>query len=428
MVKDEFNGKITRNFFKGRENVKSLPLRQNQSVMITFDEALKISLDQAISFGIESISFEEAPGRILAESIQSDMDIPPFNKSAMDGYACRRQDLIKPMQVIEVIRAGMPPVKSIGEGKCAQIMTGAIIPDGADCVVKVEECAVEAVDETGSGTIRFIGEKTANNICYRGEDIMSGAVVLDAGTLMDSRHVPILASVGRVFIDVYRFPSVGVLSTGTELVEPGEKPGLAQIRNTNAYQMIAQLTKMGIDCDYYGIAPDDESITRMMISDALKNNDILIMSGGISMGEFDFVPAVLQSLGIQVAFKQVAIQPGKPTLFGTGFNKFVFGLPGNPVSSYFVLELLVKPFLYKCMGHNWNPPVLRLRAGHSITRKKSDRLSWMPVRIDNEGRVHQIEYHGSAHIFSLRDADGIIPVPIGRSIIEEGELVDVRPL
>jgi molybdopterin molybdotransferase len=203
-------------------------------------------------------------------------------------------------------------------------------------------------------------------------------------------------------------------------------PGISQIRNTNAYQIIAQLARMGIDCDYYGIASDDEEVTKSMIAEALENNDILILSGGISMGEFDFVPAVLESLGVNITFKQVAIQPGKPTLFGKGQNKFVFGLPGNPVSSYFILELLVKPFIYKCMGHHWHPPVIRLRSAKQILRKKSDRLSWMPVRIDQEGLVHQIEYHGSAHIFSLRDADGMVSMPIGKSLIEEGEFVDVR--
>ena len=397
-------------------------------IMITFEDALKISLNQAVTFGVESISFEEAEGRVLAGSIQSDLDVPPFDKSAMDGYACRRQDLTHPMEVIEVIRAGIPPEKSITPGTCSQIMTGAIIPNGADTVVKVEDCTSIDTDAQEPMKIQFVAEKTAGNICYRGEDLKAGEVILKAGTLLHTRHVPILATVGSIFIDVYCMPSVGVLSTGTELVEPGENPGISKIRNTNAYQMIAQLAKMGIDCDYYGIATDDEDITRTMILEALDNNDILILSGGVSMGEFDFVPAVLQSIGIHVDYKQVAIQPGKPTLFGTGLNKFVFGLPGNPVSSYFILELLVKPFIYKCMGHDWNPPVFRLRAAQRMTRKKSDRLAWMPVSIDQEGLVHQIEYHGSAHIFSLRDADGIIPVPIGKSVIEEGEFVDVRPI
>lgn len=395
--------------------------------MITFEEALKISLDQAVILGTESVSFEEVPGRILSENITSDIDIPPFDKSAMDGFACRLQDLSKTMQVIEVIRAGIPPAKNITEGTCSQIMTGAIIPVGADAVIKLEECEIQG-DGGHDMVVRYIGEKTSANICYRGEDLKAGDLVLKSGTLLDTRHVPVLATAGRVFVQVYRFPSVGVLSTGTELVEPGLTPGLSQIRNSNAYQMIAQLGKMGIDCDYFGIAPDDEDMTRSLISESLKNNDILLLSGGISMGEFDFVPSVLQSMGIQIAFKQVAIQPGKPTLFGTGGDKFIFGLPGNPVSSYFIFELLVKPFIYKCMGHHWKPPVIRLRAGHRFTNKKNNRLSWVPVRIDGEGMVHQIEYHGSAHILSLRDADGIIPVSIGKFVIEEGEFVDVRPL
>ncbi len=395
--------------------------------MITFERALEIALDKAITYGTEAISFEEADGRVLAERVFSDSDIPPFNKSAMDGYACRLEDIPRPMRVIEVIRAGIAPVHRVAEGECSQIMTGAIIPEGADTVIKVEECTVDSDPERGI-SVQFTGEKTQANICYQGEDLRSGQPVLEPGTLLGTRHVPVLATVGGIFINVYRFPSVGILSTGTELVEPGEKPGISQIRNTNAYQMIAQLAKLGIDSDYFGIAPDNEETTRAMISGALKDNDILILSGGVSMGEFDFVPVVLESLGIHVEYKQLAIQPGKPTLFGTGNGKFVFGLPGNPVSSYFILELLVKPFIYECMGHRWNPPVLRLRAGTRITRKKSTRLSWTPVRIDPEGRVHPVEYHGSAHIFALSSADGIIPVPIGKSIIEEGEFVDVRPI
>lgn len=396
--------------------------------MITFEEALEISLNQAVKFGIDSIYFEEAAGRVLAQSIKSDMDIPPFNKSAMDGYACRRQDIGNPLTVIEVIRAGIPPEKSVREGQCSQIMTGAIVPDGADTVIKVEDCTGGGSHSLFPEEIRFTGEKIVSNICFQGEDLKAGEEVLGEGTLLDTRHVPILATVGSVFIDVYRFPSVGVLSTGSELVEPPEKPGKSQIRNSNAYQVIAQLGKMGIDGDYFGIAPDDEGITRSMISEALATNDILILSGGISMGEFDFVPDVLQSIGMNISYRQIAVQPGKPTLFARSEDKFVFGLPGNPVSSYFILELLVKPFLYKCMGHQWNPPVFRLRAGEQLTRKKSNRLAWMPVRIDHEGLVHAVEYHGSAHIFSIRNADGIIAVPIGKTIIEEGDFVDVRPL
>jgi molybdopterin molybdotransferase len=190
--------------------------------------------------------------------------------------------------------------------------------------------------------------------------------------------------------------------------------------------MIAQLRRLEIKADYYGIAPDDEVLTRNIITKALKNNDILILSGGVSMGEFDFVPSVLQSLGIDICFQKIAIQPGKPTLFGTGQDKYVFGLPGNPVSSYFLFELLIRPFILKCMGHDRNSQVIKLIAGRQITRKHAGRMGWLPVRIDEEGKVFPVEYHGSAHILVLKDAVGIIPFPIGKTMIEEGESVDVR--
>ncbi len=417
--------------------VKNLPLLAKALGMISFEEALEITVNQAVVLGVEEVSFEQAPGRILASDILCDMDIPPFDKSAMDGFACRRADLALPLEVIETIRAGIPPQKTIGPGQCAQIMTGAVIPVGADTVIKVEDTAGEdplllphthTHTHTHTHFIRYTGDKTAPNICPRGEDLKAGEKILEAGTLLGTRHVPILATVGAVTIDVFRYPSVGVLATGTELVEPGNKPGISQIRNSNAYQMIAQLGAIGIDADYFGIAPDDEAATRDLIREALESDDILILSGGVSMGEFDFVPSVLESLGIKIHYSRIAIQPGKPTLFGTGQGKYVFGLPGNPVSSYFTLELLVKPFIFRCMGHHWNPALNRRQAGRTITRKKADRLGWIPVKIDRDGHFIPLEYHGSAHIFSLKDADGMIAIPVGKTVIEEGEWVNVRSL
>ncbi|MFH0760506.1 MAG: gephyrin-like molybdotransferase Glp [Bacteroidota bacterium] len=390
--------------------------------MITFEQALEIVLNQAVVNTTEFIFFQDAPGRVLASAIVCDRDIPPFDKSAMDGYACKRSDLDTPLKIVEVIRAGIPPVKTIGPGECSQIMTGAILPDGADTVVKVEE--VEKVEEF----IRFIGEKTSANICFRGEDMKAGNLVLEAGTLMGVRHVPILATVGATSVEVYRKPAVGVMATGTELVEPDIIPGVSQIRNSNAHQMIAQLRTQEIKAGYYGIAPDDEDVTRNLIGKALKDNDIVILSGGVSMGEFDFVPSVLESLGINILFQKIAIQPGKPTLFGTGNGNYVFGLPGNPVSSYILFELLIRPFIYKLMGYDWKSLVLRLKTGKQINRKHANRMGWLPVRIDEQGKVFPVEYHGSAHILALKNADGIIPFPIGKTIIEEGESVDVRSI
>ncbi len=390
--------------------------------MITFNQALAVTLGQASVYGVERVDFTEVSGRVLASDVFIDMDIPPFNRSAMDGFACRREDLGRKLEIIEVIPAGHTPGKQVGQGQCSQIMTGAIIPEGADTVIKVEDILLE------NGSVSFTAGKTSANICYHGEDARKGDLILPAGTLLSSRHVPILATAGAVSVDVYLMPEIALLSTGTELVEPYHRPGISQIRNSNAYQMASQFQSMGIDPDYYGIAPDEEEVTFKMIGEALENDDILVLSGGVSMGEFDFVPSILQKHGMNILFQRVAIQPGKPTLFGTGKGKYVFGLPGNPVSSFFTLEMLVKPFIYKCMGHVWDPPSWKMRTGVRITRKKTERLSWIPVRIGPDGLLYPVDYHGSAHIFALKDAQGIIDMPIGTGVIESGELIDVRPL
>jgi molybdopterin molybdotransferase len=307
-------------------------------------------------------------------------------------------------------------------------MTGAILPQGADVVIRIEDCTIVGSGPDGIKTVLIPSADSPPNICYQGEDIQLGSIALEPGTLLDTRHVPVLAAFGKVLVKTYRQPTVGVLSTGTELVEPGETPARSQIRNTNAYQIIAQVKKLGIDAEYYGIAPDDEEVCRKMVTDALDGCDILILSGGVSMGLYDLIPSILESLGMKLEFRQIAIQPGKPTVFCTGQGKFVFGLPGNPVSSYFLFELLIKPFIYKCMGHFWNPPVVPYKLATRISRKKSDRLAWIPVRADDQGMVHPVDYHGSAHILALRDASFILPVAVGVSEIQEGTVVNVRPI
>lgn len=432
-------------FFLTRQNFKNHTFEAKFLRMITFEDALNKTLAAAVTFGSEQIGFEEVNGRVLFSGIRSDSDVPPFNKSAMDGFACRKSDLMLPLKIIEVIPAGSVPEKAVGAGECSQIMTGAIIPEGADTVIKVED--VEFLDPgLGSSAARasgsllpdpdanenreicFTGGNTAPNICYRGEDLREGQTILEANMLLASRHVPIMATVGATLVEVYKVPRVAVLSTGSELVEPYFKPSLSQIRNSNAYQLVAQLGEMGIDPDYLGIAPDDPEITGHLIDDAFQEAEILLITGGVSMGDFDFVPDVLEGKGFNILFRKMAVQPGKPTLFGAANEKFVFGLPGNPVSSYFIFEMLVKPFIYKCMGHNWQPPLWKLQAAHRLERKNSNRLGWIPVGINGEGRVVQVDYHGSAHICALKEAQGIASMPIGTLVIEKGELVNVRPI
>ncbi|MBE0639670.1 MAG: molybdopterin molybdotransferase MoeA [Bacteroidales bacterium] len=390
--------------------------------MITFDEAFDIVINSAKGQTTERVTLENAVGRILAEDATADMDMPPFNKSAVDGYACKRSDIGEAMEVVEVIAAGRRPVNAISEGQCSQIMTGAMIPEGADTVIMVED-----TEKADGNKIRFTGRKTSANICYTAEDIHAGQLVLKKGTLLRPQELAILATFGFAKPVVYKKPVVGVISTGDELVESDVNPAISQIRNSNSTQTIAQIITAGAEFRYFGIARDTEADTREKIGAALSNTDIVILTGGVSMGEFDYVPKVLQDLGITIRFKSIAVQPGRPTVFGVKEHKYIFGLPGNPVSSFVQFELLVKPLIHKLMGHDYQPSMITLPMGETYTRKKTTRKTLMPVYF-KDGLVFPVEYHGSAHIHAFVAAQGILAIEIGKTTLLKGELVDVRQI
>ena len=391
--------------------------------MTTFEEAYNIVISSPVLLKKETVILEQALSRTLAEDISSDTDIPPFDKSAMDGYACRREDLQNELESLETIAAGSIPSKPIGKNQCSKIMTGAKIPDGADCVIMVEHTEI-----TDKNKICFKGKNTANNISYKAEDVKKGEIVLKKGVLIQPQHIAVLASAGCYNTPVYKRAKVAVISTGDELVEPYNIPSSVQIRNSNAYQLITQALKTGAIPAYYGIAKDDPHITKTLIDKAFSENDVVLITGGVSMGDFDFIPEVLKENSIKILFEKLDVKPGRPTVFGTCNNKYIFGLPGNPVSSFVIFEMLVKPFLYKMMGYVFLPKDNFIPLEFGFTRKKSDRLSWIPVRYNKKGNVEIIEYHGSAHIHSLCFADGIITIPKDVNEIKNGERVSVRQI
>ncbi len=390
--------------------------------MISFEEAYRIVMNHVFVFPSERVSMMDSLGRILAEDILSDIDMPPFNKSAVDGFACRMADLDHDLEVIETIPAGKNPEFTISEGKCSRIMTGAMLPEGSDCVIMVEETQI-----LDNGMMRPAKRQESLNICYQGEDIKAGDRVLLKGTLIKPRHIAVLAAAGAVNPKVSKKIHVGILSTGDELVEPEHLPSPSKIRNTNAYQLIAQVSAAGALPQYGGIAADTEIFLSAMLSDSLDRNDVVLLTGGVSMGDFDYVPKTMENLDIEILFKSVAIQPGRPTVFGKRGNQFIFGLPGNPVSSFVLFEVLVKPFLLKMMGCPEEPEMLHFPLGVDYKRKKSERKSLIPVRIEN-GLIFPIEYHGSAHINAYTQAHGIITIEIGKTELIKGEITDVRPL
>lgn len=391
--------------------------------MIPFEEALEIVLQSAKTLGVEKSDFMRSVGKVLAEDILSDTNMPPFNKSAMDGYACRHQDIANELTVVEKIAAGSFPKIKLKKNECTKIMTGAPVPEGADTVIMVEHTR-----QLSDNKIIYLKEDSASNICKLAEDVKQGDVVLKKGTIIQPRHIPVLASVGAMGVLVYKSPKVAVISTGNELVEPDFKPGPSQIRNSNAYQIIAQAQQLGLEVEYLGLAKDTMEDTRRILNKACLTADVIILSGAVSMGDFDFVPSVLKEMEVKILFHGVRTKPGKRTIFGTGEKRWFVGLPGNPVSSYVQFEMLVKPLIYKIMGANYHAPVYRIPIFKDYHRKKAVNKAFEPVIITEDGKVKQVEYHGSAHIHALSYAQAFMIIEQGVATLKKGDLVDVRPI
>lgn len=296
------------------------------------------------------------------------------------------------------------------------------MPTGADCVVMVEDTEL-----VGDEMVRLSQEIAGNNICRKGEDITTGERVLHRGIQIKSSQIAVLATVGAITPLVAKLPRVGIISTGDELVEPRFKPGMAQIRNSNAMQLEAQVRSVPALPFYLGIAPDEGAELRKMVDLAMAANDLVVLTGGVSMGDFDFVPSIMQDAGVEILFDSIAIQPGKPTVFGRRNDTFMFGLPGNPVSSFVLFEMMVRPFLHRMMGHSAEPLEIILPMGIDFSRRKSVRKSMIPVTI-RDGAAFPVEYHGSAHINAYAVASGIMVMEIGTTNINKGEQVNVRPL
>lgn len=371
----------------------------------------------------EQVPFREALGRVLAAPVRSDMDMPPWDKSAVDGFACHRADLGSDLTVLETVPAGVMPSMKVIPGSCSRIMTGAAIPEGADYVFMLEESEVCA-----EGKVRFTGKAGRANIAKRAEDLYQGQTVLKPGHFIRPQHIAVMAMAGATDVTVSKRPLVGIISTGNELVEPDRIPSGAQIRNSNGWQLLAQVERAGATGRYYGIAGDDSESTSRLLRAALKENDVVLLSGGVSTGDFDVVPQVIIDAGLNIHFSHVAMQPGKPLTFCTGERKAVFGLPGNPVSVFVQFEIMVRPFLNRMAGVTEKEPEILMPLATDYSRQRADRRAYIPVTLTDKCEAMPVEYHGSAHISSFAGAWGIITIPKGQSWIQKGEPVSVRQI
>ncbi|MDD5090047.1 MAG: molybdopterin molybdotransferase MoeA [Candidatus Wallbacteria bacterium] len=388
--------------------------------MITFEKAFQTAMALVPIMDCENVSLHDALGRTLSRDVVSDMDMPPFDKSAMDGFACRRADLDEALHVLETIPAGSVPQGTVSRLTCSRIMTGAMIPDGADCVIKFED--TETLDD---GTIRFTAGRTENNICPCGEDIHRGETLLKSGELIKPEQIAVLAAAGCSRPEVFIRPRAGIIATGDELVEPERVPDRAQIRDSNSFMLDAQVRMAGAVATNYGVVTDEKAGLQAAVQKAMQENDLILLSGGVSAGDFDLVPDVLKSSGFELLFDQVAIKPGKPMTFGRAGQKFCFGLPGNPVSVFLMFNLLVKPFIFKMMGRVERLLSFPLPLGEGISRNKDDREAWIPVKIRDD-LIFPVDYHGSAHINMACRIDGFVSIPIGVKSMAKGDIAYVR--
>ncbi|MFP4447335.1 MAG: gephyrin-like molybdotransferase Glp [Bacteroidales bacterium] len=390
--------------------------------MISFEEALNVILGNAPLLKTVEVPLTESYNRVLAEDILADVDMPSFNKSAVDGFACKNPVEGSQLKIRETISAGTSPEYSVSEGYCSKIMTGAPVPEGANWIVMVEHTNI-----TEEGTVQILKKGKKPNIATKAEDFKKGDKIVSAGTLLKPQHIPILASVGKVKPLVYDLPSVSLITTGDELVEPENIPGSGQIRNTNASQLMSQFGNIGIKPVYQGIIKDEEHNLLEKIKDSVNNYDLTVLTGGVSMGDYDYVPHIMKKAGVEILFHNIAMKPGKPTIFGKYERNLVIGLPGNPVSTFLQFELLIKPMVVKMMGGEHKAVAIKMPLGEYVKSKKEERESWKPVYIEN-GQVFTLPYHGSGHFHALNKAEGFIRIPAEQEKIEKGELVNVRQI
>jgi molybdopterin molybdotransferase len=394
--------------------------------MLTVAEATAIVLEHARPLPVETTPLAEALGRVLAEDVASDLDMPPFDKAMMDGYAVRSADVASGnslLEVIDEITAGNTPKRALAAGQAARIMTGAPIPTGADAVVMVERCEMCDNGRVSIQTKVRAGE----NVQPRAHDLTRGEIVLQAGSLLRPQEIGLLATVGRAQVRTFAVPEVAVLSTGDELVEPGAIPAASQIRNSNGPMLAAQASRCGVPVRTLGIARDTVDDLTSKIRDGLKS-DILILSGGVSAGKLDLVPGVMAEQGVTPHFHKIAMKPGKPIFFGsTKSGTLVFGLPGNPVSAFVGFELFVRPAIDVLRGMPRREPRFQSLPLVEEYQYSTDRPTYHPARMANN-EVQPVSWKGSPDLRALTLANALVLLPVGEHRHAAGTMLPVLSL
>ena len=392
--------------------------------MISVEEAQDRVLAEITLLGTENVVFTDALGRVLREDVPAPADVPQADNTAMDGYAVRADDIAKPparLKVIEDLPAGTVATKRVEPGTAIRIMTGALMPEGADTVAHVE------ITDAGADFVTVKESlKRGTNLRKRGEDMHAGDIVLHAGTPIGAGEIGVLAGVQKSIVRVSRKPSIAILSTGDEIVEVDQPRPLGKVVNSNSYSLAALVREAGAEPRMTGIVRDTREATIAAIESALES-DFIISSGGVSVGAYDFVKDALDALGAETRFWQIAMKPGKPVVLSRLRGKIYFGLPGNPVSCMVSFLLFIAPALRKAMGQKRGilPPTVNTRLMGPL-KSRGDRRNYLRVRVaarDGQLVSYPMSAQGSGVSTSMLQANGLAIVEQGVTSVSAGESI-----
>jgi molybdopterin molybdotransferase len=397
--------------------------------LISIEEARSRVLAEAAPLSVESRRLTEALGMVLGQEIVAPHSVPPFDNSAMDGFAVRASDVAAAradspvrLEIVGTVAAGQVAADPLRAGEAIRIMTGAPLPEGADAVVRSE-----VTEDKGAEVLVLEAVEPGANIRQAGGDVKAGDKVLEAGSVLGPGEIGLMASLGFPEALVHRRPSVAILSTGSELVEVDLALGPGQIHNSNSYSLRAQCQQMGIEPISLGIVSDDREATKRCMEKGLEH-DVLLTSGGVSVGHYDFIKDVQDELGVQRRLWGVAMKPGKPLAFGVRDHTLVFGLPGNPVSAMVSFELFVRSALLRLMGHRKTTRPLHKAIIAEDLANADGRVYVVRVRAWREGSVWRASStgpQGSGILRSMVGANGLVLVPGGPRGVKAGEEVDL---
>ncbi|NJE60226.1 gephyrin-like molybdotransferase Glp [Thermococcus sp. 21S7] len=391
--------------------------------VVPLEKALDVIDSFPMEPEIESVPLGEALGRVLAEDVTSPINVPPFDRATVDGYAVRAEDTFMAgesepirLKVVGEINAGDTPAVELKPGESVYISTGAPLPEGADAVVQFED-----VDREGEEVIIYKPAYPGLGVMKAGADIPQGKTLLKRGTRLTFKDTALLSAVGIAEVPVFRKPRVAVISTGNEVVLPGRELRYGQIYDINGRAIADAVRELGGEALFLGIARDDRESLKALIEKGIECCDMVILSGGASGGIRDLTSSIIEELG-EVKIHGIAIQPGKPTIIGLINGKPVFGLPGYPTSCLTNFTLLVAPLLRKLLGRESEVRKVKKRLAHKVFSVKG-RRQFLPVKVEDEKAVPILK--GSGAVTSFVDADGFIEVPENVEILEAGEEVEV---